>query len=261
MKCFSVSGMLTAAASFAAALNGAVGAPITTPRSGAELSRVDNTPLPPDLAVLLHRNYATCLETFAANPRIFDWHTERSKQSLCFGHAGLASAFQYALGGAPDEINETRAGLHALAASRSSNPLPLDNAGHTGSELLRMNYRDYRDSRTSSYAPNRDALVSLMRERIAPEQRVSMKKARQALAECRDTLRGPVRRMVRKEIAERSGLAIMRSMGDPMSMDLDQLDDLRDDLGERQFGDSSIRRRMYRDALRVLVDEHQARSA
>jgi hypothetical protein len=258
MKCFSVSYLLTTFAGIGAALNGVVAAPAEPPRAGLALTAIGNSPLPPALEQAMWRNYKNCKELVARNPRIFDGQPPGAADGICIGDAGLTTGFQQALTVPPADLLMVRASMHNLAASRSENLLSAEiNAGYTLKQLMRMNLRDYRESSSSSCLADQRTLVTLLKEHIDPDQRTSMAIAGPAYARCKALVQGPLDRLARKEVAERTTLAIARSIGDPGTMSLEQLDDVRDELMQQQFGNSAIKRRKVNDALRVLVDEHR----
>ncbi len=236
------------------------------PTSRPSPSHIANSTVPPALEQLLVNGFESCLDRMTKNPRIFGAQTPVGRDALCLVESAVSAGLKYALSAPPSEMGIIREGIHRRAESLSTNPLSgggIDNAGHSGFELMAMNYRDYRDSGTSSYLGNREKLVAQLKIQIPPAQRESMTSARRAatLPERAGAREGLMTQLARSEVAERVGLAILRSVGSPTSMSMDQLQDLREDLKLQQFGQTALKKRMLKDALEVLVERHTATTA
>lgn len=75
---------------------------------------------------------------------------------------------------------------------------------------------------------------------------------------CREAWAATSGKWVRAEISKRLVFADMRGVLKPESMDRIQIQDLKGDLEDMQFGNSALKRRMLNDALTELVRQHQA---
>lgn len=253
-----LSNLFTLLVGAAATFQGARAAPVATPRSGVfELTEICNSSTLPDtLLTPLSRNYAACRQRIEENPRLFGGRTATGKEALCIQQAGVDAAFTHALKDRPSEIPVVREGLHRLAGSRATNPLPSPAvADHSLRALRQINFHDYKHSRSTQYANQLQQQVDVLRTHIPPAQRGSLEDAhREALLPaCRDAWNLHLSQWVRTEIAERSTLVTMREVGNPESISHAQADVLRADLAATRFGNTAMKRRMHEDALVALV--------
>lgn len=212
------------------------------------------SPVPADLLKALGRNYAACLES-----GMFSTLTPHAERVLCFGYGAIEASFRATLDEAvPSDIPVLREGLHRLHRSRATNPLGSPaTAGHSAKKLRRLNFHDYKDSGSGTYARGVDALVDVLRGHVPVEHRGSMEEARRAAGSqaCNRTMNAAMPRLVRAEIAERRSQVTLREIRNPESISAVQADALRADLAAMRFGDSPIKQRMREDALVALVKE------
>ena len=229
------------------------------PTSRPSPSHIANSTLPPALEQLLVNGFESCLDRMTKNPRIFGAQTQTGRDALCLVDSAVFAGLKYAFSAPLSEMGIIREGIYRRTESLSTNPLSgggIDNAGHSGAKLMAINFRDYRDSGTSSYVRNRSLLVARLEAEIPPSERGSMEAARRAAGVGAKAREGLMTQLARSEVAERVELAILRSVGSPTSMSLEQREDLREDLKLKQFGDTSIKSRMLKDALELLVERH-----
>ena len=248
----------------AAAFQGAHAAPAATTQRGVfPLTDICNSgsPLPDALLASVGRNYAACHRRIGQNPRLFGALTSTGAQALCVAQAGLDAGFGHALQGRPSDIPVLREGLHRLAGSRATNPLPSPaTAAHSLDHLRQINLNDYRHSGSTQYRSQLDQQIAVLRAHVPEAQRGSFHDARRAsdAAECRRAWKRQLPEWVRTEIAERSTLVTMREVGNPESISHSQADALRVELAQMRFGRTAMKRRMREDALVALVTEHRA---
>ena len=260
-----ISGMFT---TFIGALAAGVGGvPIAEPGSGTSaavsLGSISNGPIPPDIEAALQRNYGACQQRLDQNPRITGAMTDKARDAVCTVEAGLGAAFGESLKSRmPGDTPVIRTMLHRQLEVRSENPFgDVESAGHSPETLLEINFNDYKDSQTSYYASNLAEQVEFLARHIPEQKRGSLDDARQAFNQpaSRKAWGETSGKWVRAEISKRLVFADMRGVLKPESMDRTQIQELKDDLEDMQFGHSALKRRMLNDALVELVRQHNER--
>ena len=265
-----ISSMFTTFVGALAAFKGAGGAPTSTSRrdttstTEANLTGITNRPIPPDIEAALQRNYGACLQRLDQNPRITGAMTETATRAVCAAEAGIGAAFEESLKSTmPGDTPRIRTMLHRQFEGRSENPFEeVECAGHSPRKLLEINFGDYKESQTSYYARNLAEQVAFLDKYIPAAARGSLEDAWAALEQPTSWKAWVATsdKWVRAEIAKRTVFADMRGVLKPESMDRVQLQELKDDLQDMQFGPSSLKRRMVNDALAELVRQHHQAS-
>ncbi|WP_125361890.1 hypothetical protein [Stenotrophomonas sp. 278] len=261
-----LSGMFTTFIGAVAALQGARAAPTTAPgtSAGAEaaLTGISNGPIPPDIEAALQRNYGACQQRLDQNPRIAGAMTETARRAVCTAEAGVGTAFEESLKSRmPGNTPEIRTMLHRQLEARSENPFgDIEAAGHSPEKMLGINFNDYKESQTSYYANNLAEQVEFLARHIPERERGTLADAWGAFKQpaCRKAWAATSGKWVRAEISKRLVFADMRGVLRPESMDRTQIQELKGDLEDMQFGNSALKRRMLDDALTELVRQHQA---
>ncbi|WP_282297487.1 hypothetical protein [Stenotrophomonas sp. PS02289] len=258
-----ISGMFTTFIGALAAFQGARAAPTTPPGSTSTdltLTDISNGRMPTDLVAALQRNYGACEQRLGQNPRITDAMTEEAKRAVCMAQAGMGTAFEESLKSTmPGDTPLIRTMLHRLFEGRAENPIgDIDPAGYSPETLLRINFNDYKESQTSYYANNLAEQVEFLARHIPEQARGSLADARRAFNQpaCRKAWAQTSGKWVRAEISKRLVFADMRGVLKPESMDRTQIQELKADLEDMQFGNSALKRRMLHDALTELVRQH-----
>lgn len=263
-----ISSMFTTFIGALAAFQGAAGSPAATPRRGttssteANLTGISNRPIPSEIEAALQRNYGACLQRLEQNPRITGAMTETATRAVCTAEAGVGTAFEESLKSRmPGNTPEIRTMLHRQLEARSENPFgDIESAGYAPEKLLGLNFNDYKESQTSYYANNLAEQVEFLARYIPEKSRGTLAEARRAFNQpaCRKAWAATRGKWVRAEISKRLVFADMRGVLKPESMDRIQIQELKGDLEEMQFGNSALKRRMLNDALTELVRQHHA---
>lgn len=256
-----LSGMFTTVIGTLAAFQGARAAPTTPSGRGAStevtLTGISNGPIPPEIESALQRNYGACQQRLDQNPRITGAMTETARRAVCVAEAGVGTAFEESLKSRmPGNTPEIRTMLHRQLEVRSENPFgDIESAGYAPEKLLGLNFNDYKESQTSYYANNLAEQVEFLARYIPAQERGSLTDARRAFNQpaCRKAWAATSGKWVRAEISKRLVFADMRGVLKPESMDRIQIQELKGDLEDMQFGNSALKRRMLNDALTELV--------
>ncbi len=260
-----LSGMFTTFVGALAAFQSARGAPTALPESdtstAVNLTCISNSPIPSDIQAALQRNYGACLQRLEQNPRITASMTDEAIESVCTTEAAMGAAFEKSLKSTmPGDTRKIRTMLHRQLGGRSENPLgDVESGGYTQAKLLKMNFIDYKESQTSYYADNLARQVEFLARYIPEQERASLADARRAFNQpaCRKAWAATNDKWVTAEISKRIVFADMRGVLHPPSMDGVELEELKANLEDMQFGNSALKRRMLNDALTELVRQHQ----
>lgn len=261
-----ISGMFTTVIGAVAAFQGARGAPTPTPArstsTDVSLTSISNGPIPCDIEAALQRNYGACQQRLDQNPRITGSMTERARRAVCTAEAGVGTAFEESLKSTtPGDTPQIRTMLHRQLEARSENPFgDIESAGYAPGTMLGLNFNDYRESQTSYYANNLAEQVEFLARYIPEQKRSTLTDAQRAFKQpaCRKAWAATSGKWVRAEISKRLVFADMRGVLKPESMDRVQIQELKGDLEDMQFGNTALKRRMLDDALTELVRQHQA---
>lgn len=259
-----IPGMFTTFIGAVAAFQGAREVPTAASARSAStevtLTGVSNGPIPPDLEDALQRNYGACLQRLDQNPRITGAMTPVAVRAVCTAETGVGTAFEESLKSRmPGNTPEIRTMLHRQLEARSENPFgDIESAGHSPETLLAINFNDYKESQTSYYANNLAEQVEFLARHVPERERGSMADAWRAFRQpaCRKAWAATSGKWVRAEISKRLVFADMRGVLRPESMDRTQIQELKADLEDMQFGNSALKRRMLNDALAELVRQH-----
>lgn len=247
--------VITAGLAAMAALRGTLAVPAEPESPGVfQIENICNggTRLPRPLLTALDRNYAACLAS-----RMFSSLTPHGEQVLCFGYGTIEATFRATLDEAmPSDVPVLREGLHRLHRSRATNPLGSPaTAAHSAQKLRRLNFHDYKESGSGTYAHGVDALVDVLRSHVPAGHRGSVEEVRRAALSgaCNKAMNAAMPRLLRAEIAERRSQVTLREIRNPESISAAQADALRADLAAMRFGDSPMQQRLREDAVVALV--------